>query len=101
MGSLWNRPPILYRPIEDWRLKFNQKKEPPPGEKKVHVVAAASVEATMIDYERFSNINKAIWVVARLLNIAKRRIFKGGRTPSISVKQLQEAENFIVKEVQK
>jgi hypothetical protein len=55
----------------------------------------------MIDYERFSNINKAIGVVARLLNIAKRRIFKGGRTPSISVKQLQEAENFIVKEVQK
>ncbi|CAB4043171.1 Hypothetical predicted protein [Paramuricea clavata] len=97
----WNEPPILYRPIEEWGLKFNPKKEPLPGEKKVHVVAAAaSVEALLIDYERFSNINKAIWVVARLLNIAKKS-FKGGRTLSISVKQLQEAENFIVKEVQK
>ncbi|CAB4042564.1 Hypothetical predicted protein, partial [Paramuricea clavata] len=73
-------------------------KEPPPGETKVHVVKAVSVEALLIDYERFSNVNKAIWVVARLLNIAKRRIFKGGKTLSISVKQLQEAENFIVKE---
>ncbi|CAB4042915.1 Hypothetical predicted protein, partial [Paramuricea clavata] len=36
-----------------------------------------------------------------LLNIAKKNSFKGGRTLSISVKQLQEAENFIVKEVQK
>ncbi|CAB3998608.1 Hypothetical predicted protein [Paramuricea clavata] len=97
----WNGPPILYRPIEEWGLKFNPKKEPLPGEKKVHVVAAAaSVEALLIDYERFSSINKAIWVVARLLNIAKKS-FKGGRTLSISVKQLQEAENFIVKEVQK
>ncbi|CAB4001318.1 Hypothetical predicted protein [Paramuricea clavata] len=99
--SHWrNGPPILYRPIEEWGLKFNPKKEPLPGETKVHVVAAASVEALLIDYERFSNINKAIWVVARLLNIAKKS-FKGGRTLSISVKQLQEAENFIVKEVQK
>ncbi|CAB4041710.1 PREDICTED: uncharacterized protein LOC107333192 [Paramuricea clavata] len=98
----WNGPPILYRPIEEWGLKFNPKKEPLPGEKKVHVVAAAAtVEALLIDYERFSNINKAIWVVARLLNIAKKKSFKGGRTLSISVKQLQEAENFIVKEVQK
>ncbi|CAB3984060.1 Hypothetical predicted protein [Paramuricea clavata] len=61
----WNGPPILYRPIEEWGLKFNPKKEPLPGEKKAHVVAAASVEALLIDYKRFSNINKAIWIVAR------------------------------------
>ena len=97
----WNGPPILYRPIEEWGLKFNPKKEPLPGEKKVHVVAVSSIEALLIDYERFSNINKAIWLVARLLNIAKEKSFKGGRTLSIWVKQLQEAENFIVKEVQK
>ena len=97
----WNGPPILYRPIEEWGLKFNPKKEPLPGEKKVHVVAVSSIEALLIDYERFSNINKAIWLVARLLNIAKEKSFNGGRTLSISVKQLQEAENFIVKEVQK
>ncbi|CAB4040336.1 Hypothetical predicted protein [Paramuricea clavata] len=82
-------------------LGWNPKKEPLPGEKKVHVAAASSIEALLIDYERFSSINKAIWVVARFLNIAKKKSFKGGRTLSISVKQLQEAENFIVKEVQK
>ncbi|CAB4018942.1 Hypothetical predicted protein [Paramuricea clavata] len=82
-------------------LGWNPKKEPLPGEKKVHVAAASSIEALLIDYERFSSINKAIWVVARLLNIAKKKSFKDGRTLSISVKQLQEAENFIVKEVQK
>ena len=69
----WNGPPILYRPIEEWGLKFNPKKEPLPGEKKVHVVAVSSIEALLIDYERFSNINKAIWLVARLLNIAKEK----------------------------
>ena len=96
----WRDPPILYRPIEEWGLKYNSKgKQPPPGEKKVHRSAAISVESPLFDYERFSDINKVIWTVARLLNIAHTKSFRGGMITSISAQQLQEAEKIIGKDV--
>ena len=90
----WNGPPILYQPIEEWGLKFNPKKdEVLPGEKKVpskatHTSTTSPVPATtatwrtaaaipdipLIDYKRFSDVNKLIWVVARVLSIAKKRV---------------------------
>ena len=98
----WRGPPILYRPIEEWGLKYNSKGEQPlPGEKKVHSSAATSVESPLIDYERFSDINKVIWTVARLLNIAHTKSFRGGMITSISAQQLREAEKLIVKDVQR
>ena len=117
----WNGPPILYQPIEEWGLKFNPKKdEVLPGEKKVpskatHTSTTSPVPATtatwrtaaaipdipLIDYNRFSDVNKLIWVVARVFSIAKKKSFLGGTTLSISTEQLREAENFIVKDAQK
>ena len=99
----WRGPPLkLYHPVEEWGLKFNPKGEQSlTGEKKVHSSAVTSVEPALIDYERFSDIDKVIWTVARLLNIAQTKGFSGGMITSISTQQLKEAEKFIVKNVQR
>ena len=90
-----------------WRggggLKFKPKNEEMlPGEKKVpgkitvkvantaqadtaiHGTVTASADVQLIDYKRFSDVNKLIWVVARVLSIAKNKSFKHGNTLSIS-----------------
>ena len=116
----WNGPPILYKPIEEWGLKFKPKNEEMlPGEKKVpgkitvkvvnaaqadtatHGTVTASADVQSIDYKRFSDVNKLIWVVARVLSIAKNKSFKHGNTLSISTELLRKAENFIVKDAQR
>ena len=110
----WTGPPILYRPVEEWGLKFGLQMEGElPGEKKVRgstmttVGAAAgdkqttAVSGSLIDYTKYSNIERVIWTVARLLNVARSRSFKGGKTEIISAQHLREAENFIVKDMQK
>ena len=116
----WNGPPILYKPIEEWGLKFKPKNEEMlPGEKKVpgkvtvkvvntaqadtaiHGTVTASADVQLIDYKRFSDVNKLIWVVARVLSIAKNKSFKHGNTLSISTELLRKAENFIVKDAQR
>ena len=41
----WNGPPILYKPIEEWGLKFKPKNEEMlPGEKKVPGKISADVQ---------------------------------------------------------
>ena len=116
----WNGPPILYKPIEEWGLKFKPKNEEMlPGEKKVpgkitvkvvntaqadtatHGTVTASADVQLIDYKRFSDVNKLIWVVARVLSIAKNKSFKHGNTLSVSAELLRKAENFIVKDAQR
>ncbi|XP_048579343.1 uncharacterized protein LOC125560937 [Nematostella vectensis] len=101
----WKGPPILTKPIEEWGLKFGlQHEDPLPGEKKVSVANVAKrreTDSPFIDYKRYSDINRVIWVVARLRGIAKKRSFSGGRTSEILARDLQEAEDFVVKDIQK
>jgi hypothetical protein len=100
----WNGPPILYRPIESWGLKFGiQKSEILPGEKKLRYTTATDSKVPFMDYERFSNvdkIDKIIWVVARILSALQHKSFCGGETSRITPQVLREAEDFIVKAVQ-
>lgn len=98
----WNGPPILYQPIEEWGLKFGlQREESLPGEKKICITAATTALPTLIDYERFSNINKVIWVVAMLKNIVRNKTFSAGSANLVTPQHLKEAEDFIVMEAQK
>ena len=55
----------------------------------------------LIYYKKFSDITKIIWIISRLQSIASRKTFHGGSTESISVQQLQDTENVVVKEVQR
>ena len=55
----WNGPPILYKPIEEWGLKFGmQKKEALPGEKKIRYSTTAMSSPRVLDYKRYSDVNK-------------------------------------------
>ena len=98
----WNGPPILYQPIESWGLKFGiQKSEILPGEKKLRYTMAVNSKLPFIDYAKFSNIDKITWVIARILSVAKHKSLRGGNTLNITPQLLEEAEDFIVKDVQK
>ena len=68
---------------------------------KVSSVTTISASPPLIDYKKFSNIIKIIWVISRLQSIARRKAFRGGSTASISVQQLRDAENVVVKDVQR
>ena len=97
----WKGPPILYQPIESWGLKFrSQKSEILPREKKLRCTMASKSKVPLIDYAKFSNIDKIIWVIARVLSIAKHKSFCGGNTLHITPQLLREAEDFMVKDVQ-
>lgn len=88
--------------IDEWGLKFGlQKEESLPGEEKVRSAATTSASLPLIEYKTFSNTTKVIWIIARLHSIGRRKTFRSGSTASISVQQLQDAENFIVKDVQR
>ena len=98
----WNGPAILYQPVEEWGLKFgSQKEECLPGEKKLHSASTATASPSLVDYGRFSDIDKAIWVVARILGILQKKSFRGGGTMAVSPELLRAAETFIVKDAQK
>ena len=98
----WNGHPVLYQPVENWGLKFGlQKEESLPGEKKICSTAVVAAHSAFIDYERFSDISWIIWVVARLKNIARSKTFRAGNAVQITALHLKEAEDLIVKDVQK
>ena len=98
----WNGPPILYKPVEEWGLKSGlQKEEALPGEKKMCSTAVARTDPPLIVYERFRNINRVIWVVARLKNIARNKTFSAGNAMQVTAQHLKDAEDFVVKNIQK
>lgn len=72
-----------------------------PGEKKIRYTTTTSSNVTLIDYSKFINVNKIIWAVARILGKARLKSFHGGNTLCITSQMLQNAENFLVKDVQK
>lgn len=97
----WNGPPILCQPVESWGLKFGiQKSEVLPGEKKLRYTMAASSKVPFIDYAKFSNVDKVIWVIARILSVAKYKSFRGGNTLHITPQLLEKAEDFVARDVQ-
>ena len=60
----------------------------------------AEVEDCFIDISKFSKFSKLIWVLTRIIGVAKYKSFKDGstsRTPQL----LQETENFLIQGVQK
>ena len=98
----WNGPPILYKPIEEWGLKYGiQRNDVLPGEKKIRYSSTTMMSTPLIDYKRYSDVNKIILIVARILSIARRKSFKGGNISEISPRLLLEAENLLVKDAQK
>ena len=93
----WKGPPILYKPVEKWGLKSGPAKEEPlPGEKKMCNTAVATADPPLIDFVRFSDINRVIWVVARLKNIARNKTFSAGNAMPVTAQHLKEAEDFVV-----
>ena len=61
----------------------------------------AESEEPLIDVSRFSKFNKLMWVLARIIGIARYKSFKGGNTLNITPQLLQEAEDFLIRGVQK
>jgi hypothetical protein len=64
-------------------------------------VSTATANPHLLNYERFSDVNQAIWVVARILAILRNKSFNGGKTMSASAQLLRHAENLIVEDAQK
>ena len=64
---------------------------------KICSTTAVTVQPTFTHYERFSDINRVIWVVARLKNIARSKTFRVGKAMQITAQLLKEAEDFIVR----
>ena len=58
--------------------------------------AAATADSPLIDFERFSDINRVIWVVARLKSIARNKTFSAQNTMQVIAQHLKEAEDFVV-----
>ena len=64
-------------------------------------MSTATANPPLLNYERFSVINQAIWIIARILAILKNKFYSGGKTTSVSVQLLLDAENFKAKGTQK
>ena len=63
--------------------------------------AAATADPPLIDVENFSDINRVIMVIARLKSIARNKTFSAQNTKQVTAQHLREAEDFVVKNVQK
>ena len=85
----------MYQPLDDWGSEEKSRFQ------KICSTTAVTVQPTFTHYERFSDINRVIWVVARLKNIARSKTFRAGNAMQITAQHLKEAEDFIVKDVQK
>ncbi|KAK6191003.1 hypothetical protein SNE40_002753 [Patella caerulea] len=73
----WNGRALLTKPIEEWNLKFGSQREVIlHGERKV-CLATTSINHKFLDYNRYSSIDRLIWVVARIHNSLKMKSFAG------------------------
>ena len=78
-----------------------QKKEALPGKKRIRYSTTAMSSSPVLDYKQYSDVNKIMWIVARILGIAKQRSFKGGKISEISLQLLQKAEDVMVRDAQR
>ena len=63
--------------------------------------AAATAYPPLIDFEIFSDINRVIMVIARLKSIARNKTFSAQNAMQVTTQHLKEAEDFVMKNVQK
>ena len=91
----WKGPPIWYQSLDDWGSNSGCRKKS-RFQKKICSTTAVTVQPTFTHYERFSDINRVIWAVARLKNIARSKTFRVGKVMQITA-QLQRTEDFIVR----
>jgi len=105
-STWWTGPEILYKPMDEWQLKFGLQRDCTlPGEKKVVVCSVADARKSQnlsncIDFGKYSDVRKLVWVVALLIGIAQAKSFKGvccKVTPDL----LRQAESKILHEVQR
>ena len=91
----------LFMPyFSKWGLKSGlQKENPLPGEKMCST-AVARVDPPLIVYERFENINRVIWVMATLKNIARNKSFSAGNAMQVTKDKDKDKEDFVVKNIQ-
>ena len=92
----WKGPPIWYQSLDDWGSNLGCRKKS-RFQKKICSTTAVTVQPTFTHYERFSDINRVIWAVARLKNIARSKTFRVGKAMQITAQLLKEAEDFIVR----
>ena len=96
----WKGPPIWCQSLDDWGSNLGCRKKS-RFQKNICSTTAVTVQPTFTHYERFSDINRVIWVVARLKNIARSKTFRAGNAMQITTQHLKEAEDFFVKDIQK
>jgi len=101
----WRGPAIIYRPVNEWGLKFGGSTEGPlPGEKKLASAPAVHISnahvSSVVSYDRFSSLKKLRWVIARIISMFRCKSFKGGNSRHVTPSLLREAEDLIVKDVQ-
>ena len=104
----WNGPPFLYEDVSKWGLKFGlQKEESVPGEKKVKIASCAVAQSQLskgllnvFDFSRYSQLEKLLWVVARILSMFRSKSFGGGRTVA-AAEHFQQAEILVLGDVQR
>jgi hypothetical protein len=69
--------------------------------RKIRCATFVETEKFLIDISRFSNFKKLLWVIARIIGIARSKTLKGGNTSNITPQLFQDAEDFLIKMVQK
>ena len=101
-NSEWNRGPhMLYSPFDQWPIKFGkQSDERSPGEKTCLAVNVSIAKKPIIDLSRFSSIQTARLVIARILGMFHRKSISGGRTKHITPELLSRSEHVLLKMAQ-
>ena len=99
-------PPMIYLPFEEWAIKFGKtSEEKVPGEKKFHGVhthtAVGKPIQCLLNYDNISSLSNATGVIARLIGIARKKSFKGGRLTNLNPRLRAEAEKFLVTDAQR
>ena len=98
----WKGPSILYKPVEEWGLRFGRQHDNElPGEKRLlNSNAAKATSKPLIDYGRFSSFESIVWVVARLRNIMKYKSFSGGQGQKCNPDDIRKAELIVISDIQ-
>ena len=100
-----NGPPMLYKPFEEWDIKFGGTScGELPGEKKLlsaNVAAVNPVREHILDYKNVSTLSRAVRVIARVIGMAQAKSFKGGHVDHVSTETYKRAERFLLLEAQK
>ena len=98
-------PEFMKKPVEEWGLKSGvpNSQQLLPGEKKDVSSNAAQLEMNhpeIVNYQRFSSYRKLVRVVARVVNIFRKKSLTAMKeTPTVVL--LEKAEDLIVKDLQR